>query len=65
MSKTTVYVCDRPGCGISPATSTRVSAGGLAYKVDLCDNHFTETVLGAAKQKRRAGRPKGSVTVSS
>ncbi len=63
MSKTIVYVCDRPNCGISPATATRVSAGGRAYKVDLCDNHFVETVDGATKQKRRVGRPKGSKVV--
>ncbi len=65
MSKTIVYVCDRPDCGISPATATRVSADGRAYKIDLCDNHFTETVVGAVKQKRRAGRPKGTVTMKS
>ncbi len=56
MSKTIVYVCDRKGCGKTPAQTTRITSDAGAYKVDLCVEHAKGAVDGATRQKRRAKR---------
>ncbi len=56
MSKTIVYVCDRKGCGKTPAQTTRITSDAGAYKVDLCAEHSKDAVEGATRQKRRAKR---------
>ncbi len=60
MSKTIVYVCDRKGCGKTPAQTTRITSDAGTYKVDLCVEHSKEAIDGGVRQKRRAKR--GSYT---
>ena len=66
MSKTIVYVCDRKGCGKTPAQTTRITSDAGAYKVDLCGEHTKDAVEGATRQKRRAKRePRTPTSVTS
>ncbi len=64
MSKTIVYVCDRKGCGKTPAETTRITSDAGTYKVDLCGEHAKGAVEGATRQKRRAKRePRTRLTI--
>ena len=65
MSKTIVYVCDRKGCGKTPAQTTRITSDAGAYKVDLCVEHAKAAVEGATRQKRRQRRPRATSSAAS